>query len=222
MLNHFHSITLESRSCILTLAILTISCAQSDFAGSSKPGDKKETPSENIAKAPPEKTKVDTSTPIPNSKLDTGDGKGLGDGKPVERNISFQRLADAARWTNCLRIKVNNNPEIALGCNKDASDSMKKIVVLPMPQCNHFAFSFYSNGSLSFSTQNPRSVRETTQDIINVAGFKGFQFFRSGIDRLVVHSNDNGDNKNHSDTSFQLVGLTEINYEILNTQTKCR
>jgi hypothetical protein len=55
----------------------------------------------------------------------------------------------------------------------------------------------------------------------NLSGFKVVKFFRESNTTLLGLVNDNGDDKDHSVTTFRLVGVDAINFKFENTSMAC-
>lgn len=139
---------------------------------------------------------------------------------PVD--IKFSRYPDNAAWNNCVRVKVNDQPEVEVGCNKDSLDRVTSFKMKRKPACNLISIRLYSNGNFNFSTENPASVRVEDNAIENLAYLKGFKFFKESADILLGLVNDNGDGNDHTDTTFRLTGMAAISYKIENSGMICK
>ncbi len=136
--------------------------------------------------------------------------------------INLQRKADKAAWNNCLLLSINDGPQINAGCNK--TGGINKTTVLTVkskPSCNKIRFILNSNNKLNFSTANKKNIRVESNATENLANFRGFKMYRQSEDALLVLTNDNGDRENHSDTTFVMSGLSQVNYYIENAEANC-
>lgn len=220
----------------IALTNALVSCSEADFSTSSNSGSTdKETPQTTT---PDSEHPVSTEKKVKKKKVKGDDDSDVdlaesGDDdeidvdeseviKDLSIDIDFTRLADNAGWTNCLYITVNSEAEIYLGCNKGDLNPKKTLTVKSKPFCNVFKFRLTSNGATNFTTGSSANVRYETNNIENMAFFKGIKFFPVGEDGIGAHVNDNGDDKNHTDTSFQIVGIKGINYQIENTIKSCK
>ncbi len=139
----------------------------------------------------------------------------------VSIQIDFTRFPDNAAWNNCMSIKVNDDADVEVGCNKDASHRVTPIVFKEKPFCNVVRMTMTSNGSFNFSTQNADNVRVANNSDEDLRNFEGFKFYKENNNQLLGLVNDNGDRNNASDTTFRLTGLEQINYRIENGENSC-
>lgn len=224
------------RTVALILALLLGACANTDFAGSSaSPGASKK--KENKGEEKPEQA------PAPNDTgkepKDEGEPEGLGDegdedekegdlgedgetAKDISVPLQFQAFQGDAADTNCIAIVINGQPEVQMGCNKGANQfANQTLKAKAKPFCNVIRMIDHDvTSGANISTQNPAQVKwGAEQTLVN---FLGIRFHEPAPGSIKGDINDNGDDNPLVDVSFQISGLSAIDYTIENSGKGCK
>ncbi len=225
------------KTLILSLAFTLSACSGTDFSGSSagpratKKKEKKaeEAPEEPAEKVPADKDKdkdKDGDDPKDGDTDDKSEEEGdLGEdgetAKDVTVPLQFQAFQGDASDTNCIAIVVNGQPEVQMGCNKGANQFANQTVKAKgKPFCNVIRMIDHDvTSGANISTENPTQVKwGADQTLVN---FMGIRFHEPAPGTIKGDINDNGDDNPLVDVSFQIAGLSAIDYTIENSGKGC-
>lgn len=215
------------------LAFALAACSNSEFAGSNaspaKKTKKPEKQSEPVDDPEPKTDdKIDddkdddTDNDGANAKKNDGDLGEDGEVKDVDLPLQFQAFQGDAADTNCIAIQVNGQPEVQMGCNIGANQfANQTLKAKSKPFCNVIRMIDHDTTSgATISTQNAAQVRwGGDQTLVN---FLGMRVFEPAAGTVKGDINDNGDDNPLVDVSFQVSGLSAINYTVENTGQGCK
>lgn len=217
------------RACYLILCVNLLSCSNQTFSsesGSAAIGSRKPIDGKNGNIDGP--TEVDTEH---KEGLDTDDA---GTVELVEADLLIDRLPDSAAWQNCLFAHIVGQPEIELGCNRNAPKSnnrppLAKNVKMKLKTntCNQLRVYFRSNSGKGLkdnvSTEDPGRISSgATKQGTGING-PGINIIKEPGGSFLLEANDNGDADWH-DVYLRITppaGRSNIKFTVENSGIPC-
>ena len=177
---------------IVLLAVVSTSCAQSEFAGDSGQGVRVKNKPNNPSNPSPGPGPTDTTPGPSNPNSSDGSKPNVDDGGRVElvdAELIISKSDDRAAWKNCLYAGIQGQPDVEIGCNRDSPNGTRlpqksTKIKLKTNECNQLRLVLY--------TQRP-GEKTPTPNISTVGSVSRFQIQKLEPRKFQINANDNFD-----------------------------